>query len=246
MRIDNPTIQGDITLPATSSGHFSGSYEGDGSQLTGVAPLAGNNITVTGTTVALADTVTGLTSISATTGSFVLQLFESSSTIVHSGSNTFGDENTDNQQFTGSILISGSGAGAGSSITATGSINISGSLGVGTAASGVVGAILATNDVVAFSTSDERLKDNVVTIGSAIEKVEALNGVTFDWIPMEGIHVHSGHDMGVIAQEVEAVLPELVTTRDNGYKAVKYDKLTAVLIEAVKELSERVKSLEEN
>ena len=244
MRIDNPTIQGDITLPATSSGHFSGSYEGDGSQLTGVAPLAGNNITVTGTTVALADTVTGLTSISATTGSFVLQLFESSSTIVHSGSNTFGDENTDNQQFTGSILISGSGAGAGSSITATGSINISGSLGVGTAASGVVGAILATNDVVAFASSDERLKENVEAIGSAVEKVEAIGGYTFDWIPMEGVHVHSGHDIGVIAQEIEAVLPELVTTRDNGYKAVKYDKLTAVLIEAVKELSERVKALE--
>jgi len=61
---------------------------------------------------------------------------------------------------------------------------------------------------------------------------------------MEGIHVHEGHDVGVIAQEVEKVLPELVTTRDNGYKAVKYDKLTAVLIQAVKELSERVKILE--
>ena len=246
MRIDNPEIIGDITLPATSSGHFSGSFEGDGGQLTNVAPLAGDNIVVTGTTVALDTTVTGLTSISATTGSFVLQLFESSSTIIHSGSNVFGDENTDTQQFTGSLLISGSGVGAGSSIITTGSINISGSLGVGTAASGVVGAILATNDVVAFSTSDERLKENVESIGSAVEKVEAINGVTFDWIPMEGIHVHEGHDVGVIAQEVEKVLPELVTTRDNGYKAVKYDKLTAVLIQAVKELSERVKNLENN
>ena len=246
MRIDNPEIIGDITLPATSSGHFSGSFEGDGGQLTNVAPLAGDNIVVTGTTVALDTTVTGLTSISATTGSFVLQLFESSSTIIHSGSNVFGDENTDTQQFTGSLLISGSGTGAGSSIITTGSVNISGSLGVGTAASGVVGAILATNDVVAFSTSDERLKENVELIGSAVEKVEAINGVTFDWIPMEGIHVHEGHDVGVIAQEVEKVLPELVTTRDNGYKAVKYDKLTAVLIQAVKELSERVKTLEKS
>ena len=244
MRIDNPEIIGDITLPATSSGHFSGSFEGDGGQLTNVAPLAGDNIVVTGTTVALDTTVTGLTSISATTGSFVLQLFESSSTIIHSGSNVFGDENTDTQQFTGSLLISGSGTGAGSSIITTGSINISGSLGVGTAASGVVGAILATNDIVAFASSDERLKENVELIGSAVEKVEAINGVTFDWIPMEGIHVHEGHDVGVIAQEVEKILPELVTTRDNGYKAVKYDKLTAVLIQAVKELSKRVKQLE--
>jgi hypothetical protein len=209
--------------------------------------LANDSVTLGTTEATLGSTITsisGLTSISATTGSFVLQLFESSSTIIHSGSNVFGDENTDIQQFTGSLLISGSGAGNGSSIVTTGSINISGSLGVGTAASGVVGAILATNDVVAFASSDERLKENVEVIGSAVEKVEAIGGYTFDWIPMEGIHVHSGHDIGVIAQEIEAVLPELVTTRDNGYKAVKYEKLTAVLIQAVKELSERVKVLE--
>ena len=209
--------------------------------------LANDSVTLGTTEATLGSTITsisGLTSISATTGSFVLQLFESSSTIIHSGSNVFGDENTDIQQFTGSLLISGSGAGNGSSIVTTGSINISGSLGVGTAASGVVGAILATNDVVAFASSDERLKENVEVIGSAVEKIEAIGGYTFDWIPMEGIHVHSGHDIGVIAQEIEAVLPELVTTRDNGYKAVKYEKLTAVLIQAVKELSERVKVLE--
>ena len=245
MRIDNPEIIGDITLPATSSGHFSGSFEGDGGQLTNVAPIGGTNITVTGTTVNLDDSIT-LTGITATSASFVLQTFESSSTVITSGSNIFGDENTDTQQFTGSLLISGSGVGAGSSIITTGSVNISGSLGVGTAASGVVGAILATNDIVAFASSDERLKENVELIGSAVEKVEAINGVTFDWIPMEGVHVHSGHDVGVIAQEVEKVLPELVTTRDNGYKAVKYDKLTAVLIQAVKELSDRVKTLENN
>jgi hypothetical protein len=245
MRIDNPEIIGDITLPATSSGHFSGSFEGDGGQLTNVAPIGGTNITVTGTTVNLDDSIT-LTGITATSASFVLQTFESSSTVITSGSNIFGDENTDTQQFTGSLLISGSGVGAGSSIITTGSVNISGSLGVGTAASGVVGAILATNDVVAFASSDERLKENVEIIGSAVEKVEAINGVSFDWIPMEGVHVHSGHDVGVIAQDVEKVLPELVTTRDNGYKAVKYDKLTAVLIQAVKELSNRVKTLENN
>jgi len=247
MRIDSPEIQGELTVEAGSTsvltGSFTGSFTGDGSGLTGVAPNAGTNINVDGTTVNLDDSIT-LTSVTATTGSFVLQLFESSSTIIHSGSNVFGDENTDTQQFTGSLLISGSGTGAGSSIITTGSINISGSIGVGTAASGVVGAILATNDVVAFASSDERLKENIELIGSAVEKVEAINGVTFDWIPMEGVHVHSGHDVGVIAQEVEKVLPELVTTRDNGYKAVKYEKLTAVLIQAVKELSDRVKTLE--
>ena len=245
MRIDNPTIQGDITLPATSSGHFSGSFEGDGGQLTNVAPIGGTNISVVGTTVNLDDDVTLTGTITAATGTFVYQIFESSSTIVTSGSNIFGDENTDIQQFTGSLLISGSGAGNGSSIVTTGSINISGSLGVGTAASGVVGAILATNDVVAFASSDERLKENLELIGNAVEKVEAIGGYTYNWIPMEGVHVYGDmKDVGVIAQEVEKIFPELVSDRENGYKAVKYEKLTAVLIEAVKELSERVKTLE--
>ena len=222
MRIDSPEITGELTLDAGATSNLTGSFSGS---------IDGN-------------TIINAHSVTAISASFVLQTYESSSTIIHSGSNVFGDENTDTQQFTGSLLISGSGAGAGSSIITTGSVNISGSLGVGTAASGVVGAILATNDVVAFASSDERLKENVELIGSAVEKVEAINGVSFDWIPMEGVHVHSGHDVGVIAQDVEKVLPELVTTRDNGYKAVKYDKLTAVLIQAVKELSDRVKTLE--
>jgi len=116
-------------------------------------------------------------------------------------------------------------------------------LGVGTAASGVVGAILATNDIVAFASSDERLKENLEPIGSAIEKVGQLTGYTFDWIPMEGIHVHSGHDVGVIAQEVEKVLPEIVEERGNGYKAVKYEKLTALLIQAVNEQQSTIEQL---
>jgi hypothetical protein len=47
--------------------------------------------------------------------------------------------------------------------------------------------------------------------------------------------VHTGKDIGVIAQEIEAVLPELVVERDNGYKAVKYEKLVALLIEGIKD-----------
>ena len=104
------------------------------------------------------------------------------------------------------------------------------------------GTFSATGDVVAYASSDERLKDNVTEIAGALDKVEALRGVSFDW--NDNQDVYQGHDLGVIAQEVEAVLPELVQTRDNGYKAVKYEKLTAVLIQAVKELSTRVKELE--
>jgi len=257
MRIDNPTVH------TTGSGHFSGSFEGDGGQLTNVAPIGGTNISVAGTTVNLDDSITLTGTVTAATGTFVYQYFESSSTIITSGSNVFGNDATDTQQITGSIFNTGSFNVSGSSmlsgsLSITGSTNVIGavsasttgrfsSLGINTAPSGVAGAILATNDVVAFASSDERLKENLEPIGSAVEKVEQMTGYTYNWIPMEDIHVYGDmKDIGVIAQEVEKVLPELVSDRENGYKAVKYEKLTAVLIQAVKELSNRVKTLEGN
>ena len=111
------------------------------------------------------------------------------------------------------------------------------------------GLIRATNDVIAFYSSDRRLKTNILNIPNALEKVNMLNGVTFDWKEFEEnknkeIHANEGADVGIIAQEVEAIFPELVDNRENGYKAVKYDKLVAVLIEAVKELNEKVNILE--
>ena len=96
-------------------------------------------------------------------------------------------------------------------------------------------------DVTAFFSSDERLKDNVTPISNAVEKIKLIGGYEFDW---NGLSKNTGHDVGVIAQEVEKVLPEVVTTRDTGFKAVKYDRLTALLIQANKELIERVEYLE--
>jgi hypothetical protein len=118
------------------------------------------------------------------------------------------------------------------------------SLGVGTAAPATTGLIRATNDVIAFYSSDERLKDNFEVITNSLDKLKQINGYSFDWIPMEGVHENEGHDIGVKAQEIEAVLPEIVTTRENGYKAVKYDKLVALLIETNKELLNRIEALE--
>jgi hypothetical protein len=57
---------------------------------------------------------------------------------------------------------------------------------------------------------------------------------------MKGIHENEGHDIGVIAQEIEKVLPEVVETRLNGYKAVKYEKIVALLIEAIKQLKSEI------
>lgn len=105
----------------------------------------------------------------------------------------------------------------------------------------VTGTLNATGDVVAYYSSDERLKDNITVIDSALNKVTQIRGVEFDWNNKQ--NTYEGHDIGVIAQEVEKVVPELVKDRDDGYKAVDYQKLTALLIEAVKELKEEVEEL---
>ena len=108
----------------------------------------------------------------------------------------------------------------------------------------VTGAIQATGDVVAFHSSDYRLKNNITTIENALDKVDEMRGVEFDW--NEKQDSWEGHDIGVIAQEVEKVIPEIVIERDDGYKAVSYHKLTALLIQAVKELKEEIKELKKD
>ena len=98
------------------------------------------------------------------------------------------------------------------------------------------GAATFNNNVTAFS--DARLKDNIETLEDGLAKVEQLRGVTYTRDGKENI--------GVIAQEVEKILPEIVLTADDemGTKSVDYSRITAVLIEAVKELSAKVKELE--
>jgi len=119
-----------------------------------------------------------------------------------------------------------------------------GSLGIGMAASGTAGRIDASGDVVAFSTSDKNFKENITPIENAIEKIRMISGNTYDWkSDMKEFHGFEGNDVGVIAQEIEAVLPQLVTTRETGYKAVKYDKLVALLIEGIKEQQQNIDNL---
>ena len=105
------------------------------------------------------------------------------------------------------------------------------------------GDIEATGDVVAYASSDERYKDNVTPIENPNEKLKQIGGYTFDWNDKHKIF-KGQHDVGVIAQEIEKVLPEIVETRESGYKAVKYEKIVALLIESNKELLKRVEELE--
>ena len=113
---------------------------------------------------------------------------------------------------------------------------------VGQTSGATANTIRCIGDVVAYYSSDKQFKDNIVTLEGALDKVKAIRGVRFDWNDKQD--VYEGHDIGVVAQEVEAVLPELVHYREHSdSKAVDYVKLTAVLIEAVKELSAKVDEL---
>jgi hypothetical protein len=150
-----------------------------------------------------------------------------------------GDENVTFNDITGSGLLSVTGVG-----TSEFSSHLkSHCLGVGMNPTGTAGEIHAAADIVAYSSSDKRLKENIKPIENPLGKIAQISGNTFDWVENSEVHSHKGSDIGVIAQEIEAVLPELVTTRENGYKAVKYDKVVALLIEAVKDQQAQIDEL---
>jgi hypothetical protein len=132
--------------------------------------------------------------------------------------------------------------------------------GVGTAASGTTGEIRATNNVTAYY-SDERLKENITTISSALSKLLTLRGVTFNSneIAEQYGYTDKKEQVGVIAQDVEKVLPQVVvpapfdiaqdedgneySKSGENYKTVHYDKLVPLLIEAIKELKGEIEEL---
>ncbi|UCD38421.1 MAG: tail fiber domain-containing protein, partial [Fidelibacterota bacterium] len=94
--------------------------------------------------------------------------------------------------------------------------------------------------------SDKRLKENITEITGVLEDLSQLRGVKFKWNELAGSlgHEQGKNEIGVIAQEIERIYPELVTESKLGYKGVDYSKLTAVLIEAVKELKAEKDALE--
>ena len=106
----------------------------------------------------------------------------------------------------------------------------------------ISGILSVTDDITAFWTSDERLKDNITPIEDPLAKVVSISGNTFDWNDKSE---KSGHDVGLIAQEIQEILPEAVIQRGNGYLAVDYHKVIPLLVEAIKELSDRVQKLED-
>ena len=108
---------------------------------------------------------------------------------------------------------------------------------------GISGALHVGGDITAFSASDISLKENITPISNAVDKVRSISGNTFTWNEKS---VYNGEEgTGIIAQEIEALgLPGVTETRENGTKAVRYDRLVPLLIEAIKELDGKIKSLE--
>ena len=142
-----------------------------------------------------------------------------------------GQLNIDNLRLDGNVI---------SSTNSNGSISLlpngSGDVVIG---DGTDNDLQVKGDVIAFHSSDIKLKENITRIPDALDKISSLSGNTYTWI--EGHKYEGQDDTGVIAQEVEALgLPGLTTTREDGTKGVRYEKLIPVLIEAIKELKAEI------
>jgi len=98
-----------------------------------------------------------------------------------------------------------------------------------------------TGGVIQRKASDRRLKKNIKNIRCALEKIKKLRGVKFDWKDRKKM---GRSDYGLIGQEVERVVPELVTKDKEGYRSVKYTNTVAILIEAIKEQQAQISALE--
>jgi hypothetical protein len=153
----------------------------------------------------------------------------------------------------GQVLTSSGpyGAASWSDITVPNANTELASLGVGISATGTTGEIRATDNITAYFSSDAKLKENIKDVDGALDKVCAIGSKTFDWTD-EYIAAHGGEDgyfvqksdFGVVAQDVQAVFPQAVRTREDGTLAVDYEKLATLAFGAIKELVKRVEVLE--
>jgi hypothetical protein len=120
------------------------------------------------------------------------------------------------------------------------------SLGVGTGASGIAGEITATNNVTAYY-SDDRFKTNLGNIPNALAKVMTLNGFYYEANELAQSYGYEKKlEVGVSAQQVQAVMPEVVAPApiDKNYLTVRYERLVPLLIEAIKALNAKIIILE--
>ena len=241
-----------ITLNGSTSGstvlQASASASGVLTLPTETATLIGRTTTDTLTNKTLAagsNTITGLTNtnLSGTAGITNANLQNSTISGVSLGSNlntlSFGDYLTSTGSYNGStvrtVSVAAASVNTGNTLVAR---DISGDFAAGTI---TVTNLTASQTIIAQDfnlTSDNRIKENIQTVENALETVEQLRGVSFDWKET------GKSSYGVIAQELEEILPNLV--KDGEVKSVNYNGLIGVLIEAVKELKKEIEELKTN
>ncbi|MEE4178395.1 MAG: tail fiber domain-containing protein [Bacteroides sp.] len=155
------------------------------------------------------------------------------------GSNLFTLYDTPNSSPVLNIINTRVGIGT---TSPTQKLDVNGTVRIRGTTSGTVftGVYADSNGNLILSTSDARLKENILPLQNSLEKVMELQGVSFSWKEAPGM----GRHFGFIAQEFEQVIPELVITNQNdGYKGINYEEITALLVESTKEQQEIIKSL---
>ena len=165
--------------------------------------------------------------------------FNGSASINLPGVNTAGNQNTTGNASTASTATTANGLNSSNNYRMN-------SLGVGTNSSGTAGEIRATNNVTAYY-SDDRLKIRFGNIENALGMISTLNGFYYEanaTAEALGYEVH--RELGVSAQEVQAIMPEIVAPApiDDKYLTVRYERMAPLFIEAIKELKSKVESLE--
>ena len=219
---------------------------------TSVNLLGGTAITVTRSSNTVTIANTGVTSVTQGTG-ITVSAGTGAVTITNSGVTSItGTAN----QVTASASTGGVTLSLPQSINTTANVAF-GALDIGSPnpafGTPTSGEIRAAGNITAYATSDERLKTNIVKIDNALEKVSQIDGIIYDWND-EYKKDHGGVDgyflrdqnSGVIAQQVEKVFPNVVGERSDGMKAVRYELLVPLLIEAIKDLKAEIELIKAN
>ena len=252
-QINVASTTGDIALGTRTSGDYVASLvagtnitlsNNSGEGATPTIGLTNNAITIAGTSTSLGGTITAeqiRTAIgTVVTGSSQISLGSASGNIALA-TQTTGDYVASLVAGTGVTLSNNSGENATPTIAIGQSVATNATPTFGNLT--INGSINATGDITAYYTSDKRHKNNIQPITDALLKVSKLNGVTWEW--NDDVHevTKSTPKTGLIAQEVQEVLPEVIKEREDGFLALDYSKMMGLMVEAIKEQQTQIHNL---
>jgi hypothetical protein len=245
LKNDLGAFGGNISGSHDTTGSFGTVRVGDGAQGLGIGDAQDLKIYHDGSNSYIQDDGTG--TIFYRSGTQTLQNAAGSKTMaVFNGANSVDLHYNNTKKFettNAGITVTGE-VRTSAGTTITGSLYVSGSAGGNEGAISASGDIVADGDIIAYNASDNRLKDNVKVIEGALDKIDGINGYEFDWNDKSpGWAQQRGHDVGVLAQEIQKIHPEVVAERKNGYLGVDYKRLVPLLIQSVKELRSEVEEL---